>query len=57
MRERRETLSFLSPLPRRERPLLAGNKPRDSICTIKVQQFVKPGQNAELFMGRNQPLM
>ena len=25
MRERRETLSFLSFLPRRERPLLAGN--------------------------------
>ena len=28
MRERRETLSFLSFLPRRERPLLAGNLKR-----------------------------
>ena len=41
MRERRETLSFLSFLPRRERPLLAGKFCEESLGKIKFRACPK----------------
>ena len=42
MRERRESLSFLSFLPRRERPLLAGNTIRANITFCKENYRAGP---------------
>ena len=39
MRERRESLSFLSFLPRRERPLLAGNFLKRNVFNLDLKRL------------------